>query len=169
MTTSISPSAALTVIEPAFSAGPGQPHSLTATVTATASAQDLSELAERLTFLLQRRVRVDRHRDFDGGMADYLTDDMRGRSKVEQERDARMAKIMESGAGEPGAFADFAPAAAEIVRFHWRAAPGRKDKTVVFPLRQCFGSLGELALTVRGAGQPPGVLRRPSSPGRGLE
>ena len=44
--------------------------------------QYLSELAERPTFLRQRRVRVDRHRDFDGGMTEDLPDDMRGRSKI---------------------------------------------------------------------------------------
>jgi hypothetical protein len=39
---------------------------------------------------------VDRHRDLDGGVADDLPGRVWRRSKVEQERDAGMAEIMES-------------------------------------------------------------------------
>jgi hypothetical protein len=67
---------------------------LTATVTATASAQRLSELAQRLALLVQGHVRVDRHRDLDCRMTDNLADDMRRGAKVQQERDARVAEIM---------------------------------------------------------------------------
>jgi hypothetical protein len=76
---------------------------LTATVTATASAQRLTQLAERLALLLQRHVCVDRHRDLDGRVTDDLPDDMRWSSEIQQERDAGMAEIMETHRAEPGA------------------------------------------------------------------
>ena len=52
------------------------------------SVTRLSELAQRLPLLVQRHVRVDRHRDLDIRVADDLPDDVRRRSKIEQKRDA---------------------------------------------------------------------------------
>src|SRR5215470_8116784 len=104
---------------------------LTATVTATALAQRLPQLPQSLALLVQRDMRVDRHRDLNSRVTDDLPDNMRWRTKVEQERDAGMAEIMEPRCAKPGTLADLAPTTAEIVRLHRCAPPQREDQAVI--------------------------------------
>ena len=96
---------------------------LTATVTATASAQRLPKLPQSLSLLIQRDMRVDRHCDLNSRVADDLLDNVRRRSKIEQERDAGMAEIMKACRAKPGALPDRAPATAKVVRLDRRTAP----------------------------------------------
>ena len=69
---------------------------LTATVTATASAQRRPKLPQSLALLIQRDMRVDRHRDLDGRVADNLPGHVWRSAEVEQERHAGMAEIMKA-------------------------------------------------------------------------
>jgi hypothetical protein len=56
--------------------------------------------SQRLALLVQGDVRVDRHRDLDGRMADDLANHVRRCSKIEKKRHTSMAKIMESDRAE---------------------------------------------------------------------
>ena len=96
---------------------------LTATVTATASAQRLPQLPQSLALLIQRDMRVDRHCDLNRRVADDLLDDMRRRPKIEQEHDAGMAEAMKTCRAKPGALPDLAPATAKVVRLDRRTTP----------------------------------------------
>src|SRR5215470_17958874 len=108
---------------------------LTATVTATRSTQGLSELAQRLPLLLQRRVRIDRHRYLDCRMTDDLPNHVRRHPEIEQERHAGVAEIVKPDPGQACCSADHRPTAAQVVWLHRGAAPGGKHEPVVFPVR----------------------------------
>jgi len=68
-------------------------------------------------------MRVDRHCDLNSRVADDLLDNVRRRSKIEQECDAGMAEIMKACRAKPGALPDRAPATAKVVRLDRRTAP----------------------------------------------
>jgi len=112
------------------------------------SPKSIPELVERHALLLQRHVGVDRHRDLDSRVTDDLPDDMRLGSKIEQERDASIAEIMETRRTEPGALPDLATASTKIVGLHRRAAAGQEDQAAIFPIRPCFRSFSELAFAM---------------------
>src|ERR1017187_3497967 len=121
---------------------------LTATVTATALSEGIPELPQRLALLVQGDVRVDRHRYLDVRVADDIPDHMRRNAKIEQERHARMAKIMKPGLAEPGSRTDGIPAPAQVVWLHRCSPAGREDQTVILPVRPRIGTLSELLLPV---------------------
>jgi hypothetical protein len=70
-------------------------------VTATVSSEGISELPQRLVLLVQKDVRVDRHRDLNVRMTD-IPDHVRRGAKVEQERHAGTAEVMKPGLAKPG-------------------------------------------------------------------
>ena len=103
------------------------------------------QLRER-PLLVERDVRIDRHRDLNVGVTDDLPDHVRRNAKLEQESHTRASKVMKAYLAETGPLANLAPAPADIVGLHLSPASRREHEPVVVPVRPRFGPLGELPL-----------------------
>jgi hypothetical protein len=68
--------------------------------------------------------------------------------EIEHERHTCVAKVMKAHGGEARLGTYHRPAPAEIVRFHRRAAAGREDQAVIFPVRPGIGPLMKLSALV---------------------
>ncbi len=75
---------------------PGLLRHLTATVTATASSERFPQLPQRLALLVQRHVRVDRHRDLDCRVTDDLPHYVRRGTEVQEQRHAGTPEIVKA-------------------------------------------------------------------------
>jgi hypothetical protein len=81
-------------------------------------------------------------------VTDDLLHHVRRGAEIQEQCHAGMPEIVKARGAEPGPAADIAPAAAEIVRLHRSAAPGREDQAMILPVGPHIGPLGELPLPV---------------------
>src|SRR5690606_5998535 len=85
------------------------PGLLTATVTATASAERIPQLPKRRPLLLNGRMCVNRHGHLDIAVTDDVPHDVRRNTEVQEQRNAGVPHVMKAHPVQTGGRADTAP------------------------------------------------------------